>query len=84
MVTHRCSKCDHLFELSAPPRALDILTTAKTYIPLEEFTHVTCAACGHVDLATQRRFFGLLGPRVLQIAVGVIVLGIAVVGVLWH
>ena len=71
-------------ELSEAPRPLDVFTTTKTHIPLEEFTQVNCAACGHVDLATERRFFGVMRPRALQIVVGAIVLGIAAAGVFWR
>lgn len=57
------------------PKPVDILMTSKNHIPLEDFTHVTCPSCGHVELAKERRFFGFLGPRGLQILVGTIVLG---------
>jgi hypothetical protein len=57
---------------------LDILTTPKTHIPLEDFTHVTCPSCGQTEMANERRFFGFLGPRGLQVLVGAMVLGIIV------
>lgn len=76
MTTHRCQNCGHVFEITALPKPLDALTTTKKYIPFEEFTHVTCPACGHKELATERKFFGVLGPRGLQLLVGTIVLGV--------
>jgi rubredoxin len=78
MTSHRCRNCGHVFEIPDPPKPLDILTTTKRYIPLEEFTHVTCPACGYEELASERKFFGVLGPRGLQILVGAIVLGVII------
>lgn len=82
MTTHRCRNCGHAFEVIAPPKPLDVLTTTKKYIPLEDFTHITCPACGHRELVTERRFFGVLGPRALQVLVGAIVFGL-IVAVIW-
>lgn len=73
--THRCSSCGHRFDATDVPTASDVLTTTETYIPLEAFTHVSCPACGRVELAEERRFFGALGPRGLQILVGAMLFG---------
>lgn len=37
---------------------------------------------GHRELATERRFFGVLSPRALQVLVGAIVFGV-IVAVVW-
>ena len=79
---HRCEHCGSSFELPTAPKHSDILTTPKKHIPLEDSTHVTCPTCGHRGLATEREFFGFLGPRGLQILVGVIVLGLIIATVI--
>lgn len=78
MTLHRCKSCGHSFDMPAPPKPLDILKTSKNHIPLEDFTHVICPSCGHSELAVERKFFGILGPKGLQILVGAIVLGIII------
>jgi predicted nucleic-acid-binding Zn-ribbon protein len=75
---HHCQQCGKSFEIPAAPKPLEILTTPKNHIPLEDFTHVTCPSCGHTELASERKFFGLIGPRGLQILVGAIVLGVII------
>jgi DNA-directed RNA polymerase subunit RPC12/RpoP len=75
---HRCEQCGHSFAMPAAPKPLDILTTQKNHIPLEDFTHVTCPSCGYTGLAKERKFFGLIGPRGLQFLVGAIILGVIV------
>ena len=78
LAEHRCEQCGHFFDMPAAPKPLDILATPKNHIPLEDFTHVTCPSCGHAGLATERKFFGFLGPKGLQILVGLIVTGIII------
>lgn len=78
LTIHSCQQCGYSFEMPVVPKPSDILTTPKNHIPLEDFTHVTCPSCGHVELATERKFFGLLGPRGLQVLVGAIVLGVII------
>lgn len=81
-MTYCCRNCGHTFDVIDPPKLLDVVTTTKKYIPLEDFTHVTCPACGHKEPATERKFFGVLGPRGLQLLVGAIVFGV-IVAVIW-
>lgn len=78
LILHRCSNCGQSFEMPTMPRPVDILITPKNHIPLEDFTHVACPSCGHTDLAVERKFFGFLGPRGIQLVVGAIVLGVIV------
>ena len=78
MTSHRCQNCGHVFDAQEPPKPLDLLTTTKTHIPLEDFTHVVCPSCGYKELAVERRFFGFLGPGGLRLVVGAIVLGVIV------
>jgi rubredoxin len=78
IVKHRCKQCGCSFELPEAPKPSDILTTSKNHIPLEDSTHVTCPSCGHKEWATERKFFGILGPKGLQILVSMIVFGFIV------
>lgn len=81
MKTHQCSRCANSFEEPRPQaRALGSLSTKR--IGLEEFMHVVCPKCGNHDLASERKFFGILGPRGMQVLVFGIVLGVLAVAVL--
>jgi predicted RNA-binding Zn-ribbon protein involved in translation (DUF1610 family) len=64
---HTCVSCGIEFTMPRPPGVLDSLFSRKKYFPLEDFTHVSCPNCNTVQLATERRFFGVLGPRGLQV-----------------
>jgi hypothetical protein len=75
IIEHRCQQCGCSFELPAAPKPLDIFITSKTHIPFEDYTHVICPSCGHKEWATERKFFGILGPKGLQTLVGVLVFG---------
>jgi predicted RNA-binding Zn-ribbon protein involved in translation (DUF1610 family) len=78
LTEHRCRQCGYSFDVPPAPKPLDILTTPKNHIPLEAFTHITCPSCGHTELAIERKFFGILGPRGLQMLVGLIVTGVII------
>jgi predicted nucleic-acid-binding Zn-ribbon protein len=78
MNEHKCTRCGNVFQMPGPPQPKDILLTAQRHIPLESFTHVTCPKCGITELARERKFFGILSPRGLQILVGLFILGIIV------
>ncbi len=65
MKTHQCSRCEHVFEEQRPQaRALGSLSQSR--IGLEQFIHIICPKCGNHDLASARKFFGVLGPRGMQ------------------
>jgi hypothetical protein len=55
------------------------LERPERHIPLDEHLMVTCPKCGHRELATERRFFGILGPRAVKAVIVTMILGMIVV-----
>ena len=63
-VEHKCSKCNRSYALEALPTAkADILESTKIHYPLSDIVYTICPYCGKKDWATDRRFFGFLGPK---------------------
>jgi hypothetical protein len=64
--------------MPAPPGPSALISSAKNYVPLEDFTHATCPKCGNQEIADERKFFGVLNSRGLQILVGLMIFGFIV------
>lgn len=77
-MTYKCTCCDCEFNPPQPLGVIDSLVSTRRYIPLEEFTHVKCPRCGAFQLASERRFFGVLGPLALQISSLLLMSGILI------
>ena len=50
----------------------------RRYVGLQEFTHTSCPKCGFSEEAEERKFFGVLGPKGLQILMAMIILGMII------
>jgi hypothetical protein len=56
------------------PNALrDAFLREKPFITVDEYVTVKCPACGRVDQAQERRFFGIFGPSAVRFMVALIV-----------
>lgn len=76
---HRCSNCGHEYEVPRLSGALRrLLLDERRYVGVQEFTHVTCPKCGHSEEARERKFFGVIGPKGLQILMAIIILGVII------
>jgi hypothetical protein len=64
--------------MPAPPGPSALILSTKNYVPLENFTHATCPKCGNQEIANERKFFGVLSSRGLQILVGLMIFGFIV------
>ena len=64
-----------------PNAAARVLTDPKRYDSFSDYVYAVCPSCGRRDWASERRFFGVLGPRALYAVVFSIVLGIVALGV---
>ena len=81
MKTYQCSRCANTFEEPRPQaRAPGALSTKR--IGLEEFIHIVRPKCGNHDFASERKLFGMLGPRGRQALVFAIMLGVLAVAIL--
>ena len=76
---HRCSKCGAEFYPDEPRGAIqELLGRRNSYVRLDDYIRLKCPNCGHTELATERRFFGFLGPSGLTRTVTAIVFGVLI------
>ncbi len=78
---HTCEACSKEFELPKLETIRESLDRAGFGNRMEVFTKVACPYCGKSQYATERRFFGFLGPRALTFLLVSMVAGMAILAI---
>jgi rubredoxin len=79
----RCEKCGKEYMPRKPESALKALLSDRKLFDVapELRDRAVCPACGHEQKSAQYRFFGVMGPRGVQITVGLILVAMLILGI---
>lgn len=76
----KCKQCDFEFSVPQPVSALQrIFFRRERLVTLEMDLTAQCPNCGYKQAISDRKFFGVLGPRTVRAIVYALVIGSLVV-----